>query len=130
MDTGKPDYSGPERRKRRVYITQNHEYHCKDGVCMAVRDTRTGQFVLMHDALGKRLTGAFVLRGRRGIGSVFPPENVAPGHRVYFSIDAQDEAQDQDPSAVMTSSLKSIERPPREVVAQYDRTFSGLRSLP
>ena len=117
MDTDKPEYSGPERRKRRVYVTQNHEYHCKDGVCMAVRDTRTGDFVVEHVALGKTVTGAFLLRGGRGIGAIFLPEDVAPGQRVYFSIDAH------DPSAVMTSSLKSVERPPREVVAQYDGTF-------
>jgi hypothetical protein len=125
MDTDKPEYSGPERRKRSVYVTQNHEYHCKDGVCVAVRDTRTGDFVLAHMALGKTVTGAFVLRAGRGIGSMFLPENVAPGQRVHFSIDAQ------DPSAVTTSSLKSIERPPREIVAQYDRALIGMRrSLP
>jgi hypothetical protein len=125
MDTHKPEYSGPERRKRSVYVTRNHEYHCKDGVCVAVRDARTGDFVPEHLALGKTVTGAFVLRGGRGIGSMFLPENVAPGQRVHFSIDAQ------DPSAVTTSSLKSIERPPREIVAQYDRALIGMRrSLP
>ena len=123
MDTDKPEYSGPERRKRRVYVTQNHEYHCKDGVCMAVRDTQTGNFLAKHVALGKRVSGAFMLRGRRGIRAVFLPENVAPGQRVYFSVDAQ------DPSAVITSSVKSIERPPPEIVAQYDGIFRGSPSL-
>jgi hypothetical protein len=124
MDTPKPEYSGPERRKRRVYVTQNHEYHCKDGVCVAVRNTRTGDFVEKHAALGKTLAGAFVLKGGRGIGAVSLPENVVPGQRAHFSVDAE------DPDAVMTSSLKSIERPPREVVAEYDSTLrSGCRPI-
>ena len=114
MDTDKAEYSGPERRKRRVYITQNHEYHCKDGICIAVRDTRTSHFVPRHAALGKRVRGAFVFRGGRGIVSMLLPDDVAPGQRVYFAIDVQ------DPSAVMTSSVKAIERPRRALVAEYD----------
>ena len=34
-------YSGPDRRKRRMYVTHNTEYHLHDGVCVAVRDKHT-----------------------------------------------------------------------------------------
>ena len=37
-----PDYRGTERRRHRVYMTRNTEYHFRDGVCVAVRDRRTG----------------------------------------------------------------------------------------
>jgi hypothetical protein len=116
MDTTKSEYSGPDRRRRRCYVTQNHEYHCKDGICVAVRDTRSGDFIPKHAAVGKTLTGALVLKGG-GIESISPPEDLAPGQRMHFAVDADDRRD------VLTSSLKSIERPPREVVAQYERAL-------
>ena len=113
MSTTKPDYAGPDRRRRRVYVTQNHEYHCKDGVCIAVREVQTGTFVPKHAAVGKRVTGALVFRGRT-IESIIAPEDAVPGQRIHFAVDVEDRED------VLTSSLKAILRPPREVVAQYD----------
>ncbi len=113
MNTTKPEYAGPDRRRRRVYVTQNHEYHCKDGLCIAVRDTRTGSFLPKHAAVGKRVTGALVFHGGT-IESIIPPEEAAPGQRIHFAVDVEDRRD------VLTSSLKAIERPPRDVVAQYD----------
>jgi hypothetical protein len=116
MDATKPEYSGPDRRKRRVYVTQNHEYHCKDGICLAVRDVKTGVFLPKHPAVGKTVTGALVLRGG-GIESIAPPEDAVPGQRVHFAEDVDDRRD------ILTSSLKSVERPARDVVAQYDRAL-------
>jgi hypothetical protein len=110
----KSEYSGPDRRVRRVYVTQNHEYHCKSGICIAVRDTRTGVFIPRHPAVGKTMIGAFVLTEGGGVASISRPEDAVPGQRVHFSDDLEDRAE------VTTSSLKSIDRPPRDVVAQYD----------
>ena len=109
----KPEYSGPDRRRRRVYVTQNHEYHCKDGVCVAVRDIRTGEFLPEHTALGKVATGAVVLKGA-GIESIAPPEEASPGQRMHFAVDVDDR------SDVLTSTVQSIERPPRDVVEKYE----------
>ena len=37
----KPEsFSGPDRRRHRVYVTKNTEYHFRDGFCVAVRDRR------------------------------------------------------------------------------------------
>jgi hypothetical protein len=105
-------YSGPERRTRRVYVTKNHEYHTKDGVCVAVRDTRTGEFLGRHSALGKKVTGAVVL-SESGIESISPPEAATLGQRIHFAVDVDDRRD------VLTSSVTAIERPPREVVAKY-----------
>jgi hypothetical protein len=113
MNTMKPDYAGPDRRRRRVYVTRNHEYHCKDGVCVAVREVRSGAFLPRHAAVGKKVTGALVFHGR-SIESVIPPEEAVPGQRLHFAVDVEDRRD------VLTSSLTAIERPPREVVAQYD----------
>ncbi|MGO8999684.1 MAG: hypothetical protein ACLQVI_40685 [Polyangiaceae bacterium] len=115
MDT-KPEYAGPDRRRRRVYVTRNHEYHCKDGICVAVRDAQTGEFLPKHTAVGKRATGALVFNGA-GIESVTSPEEAAPGQRMHFAVDVDDRCD------VLTSALKSVERPPREIVAKYDRAL-------
>ena len=99
-------------------MTQNHEYHCKDGICVAVRDLRTGEFVPRHGAVGKKATGAVVLRGS-GIESIVPPEDASPGQRMHFAVDVDDRTD------VLTSSVTAIERPPREVVAKYDATLAA-----
>jgi hypothetical protein len=116
MEPTKSDYSGPERRVRRVYITQNHEYHCKEDVCVAVRDIRSGEFLPRHSAVGKKVTGALVFKGS-GIESISPPADATPGQRMHFAIDVDDRTD------VLTSALKSVERPPRDIVAQYDRAL-------
>jgi hypothetical protein len=114
MDTSKSLYSGPDRRKRYVYVTQNHEYHCKDGVCVAVREPWTGALLRRHPVVGKRVTGALVLNGSGGIASISAPAEASPGQRIHFAIDAEDRGD------VLTSSLKSVGRSPRDVVAQYE----------
>jgi hypothetical protein len=113
MYATKPEYQGPDRRRRRVYVTQNHEYHCKDGICVAVRDIQTGAFVPKHAAVGKTVTGGLVFRGG-GIESLAPPDKASPGQRMHFAQGSEDR------SDVLTSTLKAVERPPREIVAQYD----------
>ena len=106
-------YSGPDRRRRRVYVTQNHEYHCKDGVCLAVRDRISGAFLKTHRAIGKRASAAVTL-ANGGISSIAMPEEARPGERMHFV------SGPEDPKDVLTSPLRSIERPARELVEQYD----------
>jgi hypothetical protein len=113
METTKPEYSGPNRRRRRVYVTENHEYHCKDGICVAVRDVKTGEFLPRSSAIGRRATGAVVFN-ETGIRSISPPEQASPGQRMHFASGVEDRGD------VLTSALRSVERPPREVVAKYD----------
>jgi hypothetical protein len=107
-------YLGPERRRRRVYVTRNHEYHCKDGVCVAVRDTRSRAFLPGHPVIGKVMTGALLLTATGGIAAIALPEDASPGQRAHFARGADDHTD------VLTSSLTSVERPPRDVAAQYD----------
>jgi hypothetical protein len=47
-----------ERRRHRVFVTRNSEYHCRDDVCVAVRDLATGEFFEYHRAIGRRRTGS------------------------------------------------------------------------
>jgi hypothetical protein len=94
-------------------VTQNHEYHCLDGTCIAVRDTRTRAFLKRHVAVGKRITAGIRMKDG-GIESISPPESAHPGERVHFA------DGDEDKHDVLTSTLKAVERPPREIVAAYE----------
>jgi hypothetical protein len=107
-------YQGPDRRRRRVYVTRNHEYHCKDGVCVAVRDVRTGAFLRKHGAIGKQASAAVRMRDG-GIEAISMPDQAQPGERMHFASGVD------DPRDVLTSPITAVDRPPKDVVAQYDR---------
>jgi len=106
-------YRGPERRRHRVFVTRNTEYHCRDGICVAVRDRRTRQFVEAHTAIGKHVSGGLKLNKNGGIESASTGADLKPGEQVCFSGDT-----DKDRS-VITSPLDHVERPPKDVVATY-----------
>jgi hypothetical protein len=102
------DYRGPERRRHRVYVTRNTEYHFRDGFCVAVRDRRTGEFLHGHLALTRRIQGGLSFRGN---GSIVP--NVGdprPGESIYFATGERD---------LLTSPLESVERPAKDLVGAY-----------
>ncbi len=101
-------FKGPERRRHRVYVTRNTEYHFRDGFCVAVRDRRTGEFLHGHLALRRRIHGGlrFYLNG-----AILPnPGEPRLGEALYFATGGRD---------LVTSPLESVERPPREIVEAY-----------
>jgi hypothetical protein len=106
-------YRGPERRHHRVFKTQNREYHCRDELCVAVRDLKTGDFVEDHAAIGKHLTGGIRFTDDGGVASYsVRGEQPHPGESLFFS----DESTDYE---VRTSGLLAVERPPKEIVESY-----------
>jgi len=36
------EFAGRDRRRHRIYVTKNTEYHFRDGFCIAVRDGGRG----------------------------------------------------------------------------------------
>jgi hypothetical protein len=105
-----PQYEGPERRRHRVYVTRNTEYHFRDGFCVAVRDRRSGEFLHGHLALQRRVQGGlrFFLNG-----AIAPnPGEPQPGESLFFSSDGRD---------LVTSPLEGVERPSKELVEAYPR---------
>jgi hypothetical protein len=103
-------YSGPERRRHRVYVTKNTEYHFRDGYCVAVRDRRTGEFLHGHLALRHRIHGGlrFFLNG-----AIVPnPGEPRPGESIYFATEGRD---------LVTSPVERVDRPAKELVASYPR---------
>jgi|HubBroStandDraft_2_1064218.scaffolds.fasta_scaffold429021_2 hypothetical protein len=108
-------YAGPERRRNRVLVTSNSEYHCRDGCCVAVRDRQTGEFLRGHKAVGKRMTGGMYNQPGRGFAGVSAPEALLEGEQLCFSSCDGDLVHD-----VITSPLVAIERPPKDVVSRYE----------
>jgi hypothetical protein len=102
------DYQGPDRRRHRVYVTRNTEYHFRDGFCIAVRDRRTGEFLHGHLALRRRVHGGLKFSHNGGISP--NPGEPREGESLYFA------SEDRD---LVTSPLESVQRPPREVVSAY-----------
>ncbi len=104
-------YRGPERRRHRVYVTRNTEYHFRDGFCVAVRDRRTGDFLHGHLALQRRVHGG--LKFFESGANAPNPGDPRPGESLYFASEGRD---------LVTSPLESVERPARELVQAYPGT--------
>lgn len=102
------EYKGSERRRHRVYMTRNTEYHFRDGFCVAVRDRRTGDFLHGHLALQRRVQGGIRFSAEGGIA----PNAGEPqaGESLYFAADGRD---------LVTSPLEGVDRPSKEVVQAY-----------
>jgi hypothetical protein len=102
------EYTGPERRRRKVYLTRNTEYHFHDEVCVAVRHLGSGQWRLAHVALQRKLSGSVSFSDQ---GDLFPharPPSV--GDALYFAADGVD---------VITSTLTDVSRPLPQTIATY-----------
>lgn len=92
-----------------LYVTHNTEYHTRDGVCIGVRDRRTGQWVAQHRALGHKMSGALhTPRSPEEFPFRREPE---PGDQVVFDNGKKHH--------VITSELERVTRPPRELVNVY-----------
>lgn len=97
-----------ERRRHRVYVTKNTEYHFRDDVCIAVRDRRNSRWLLTHAVLDRGITGSVRFRDS---GEAYPSlERPAVGDALFFGDGGPD---------VVTSAVASIDRPAKDVVANY-----------
>jgi hypothetical protein len=105
-------YAWPERRRRWVYVTQGSEYHCRDGICVAVFGRGTLGFRLRHPAIGRI---PLVSTDHEGV------------RRIIFGAGTSGSL----PLVVITSSVITIERPSREALALYepllDKSFGWAR---
>ncbi len=102
------DYAGPDRRRHRIFVTRNTEYHFRDEVCVAVRDRKTESWLPSHLALFRRLSGGvrFMKNGTA------LPSNEAPqvGEALYFAEEGRE---------LITSILCGVARPPKRLVEAY-----------
>ncbi len=103
------NYQGKDRRRHRMYVTRNTEYHFRDDVCVAVRDRKTKTWLGSHLALRRKLTGGVrVLPNGTAIPVLDPPDI---GEALYFS--------DEEGRELITSRLCSVERPAKRLVTAY-----------
>ncbi len=99
-------YTGPNRRRHSLFITQNTEYHLRDKHCVGVRDLWSGQWRTDHPAVGRRLFGAV----RPGPEGLEPLPEPTVDCLLWFENGEND---------ILTSRLSAITRPPRKVVQTY-----------
>jgi hypothetical protein len=102
------NYKGTERRRHRIYVTRNTEYHFRDGFCVAVRDRRTGEFLHGHLALSRRAEGGLKFFDQGGIAP--NPGDPVPGESIYFGSHGPE---------LVTSPLETVERPSKEIAGAY-----------
>ena len=106
--TNAPAPRANDRRKHKVFLTRNTEYHFRDALCVAVRDRRSGEWLPGHLALRRRLFGSirFFMNG-----SLLPnPGEPKIGEALFFGDGGRD---------LITSPLESVGRPPKELVSEY-----------
>jgi hypothetical protein len=94
----------PERRIRQTYLTRTAEYEVFDGVCVGVKDRRTGQTLPGHLALRARFQGGLDGRGcpvqRPGVGD---------------ALVLVDPSSTEGPRRLVTARIEAVARPPREL---------------
>ena len=102
-------FFGPDRRRHKLYVTRNTEYHVRDGHVIAVRERGRRIWVPEHRAIGMLVIGRI-----RGDSMVPKHEDPEVGDRMYLA----DEGG-RGPHNLVTSTVLAVERPAREVVAAY-----------
>jgi hypothetical protein len=101
-------YPAEERRRHRVYLTRNTEYHFRDDRCVGVRDRRTGEWLPGHLALRRVLFGSIQFFMNGGLAPHAGEPRV--GEALFFAEGGRD---------LITSPLEKVERPPKHVVQEY-----------
>jgi hypothetical protein len=113
-------YQGTDRRRHRVFVTRNTEYHFRDGVCIAVRDRASKKFQRAHIALALKLGGRVRLHPDGiPVPHLGEPE---PGDALFFN---RRNAEGHD-RQIVTSRVESVGRPPKRDVLSYP----SLRAKP
>jgi hypothetical protein len=108
MESVEKGYGGPERRRHRMFVTKNTEYHFRDEVCVAVRDRKSGRWLASHLALKRKLAGSVRFQGR---GCAVPfAKSPEVGEALFFGLGGRE---------LVTSLLCAIERPERNLVLEY-----------
>ncbi len=117
MNESNSSYGGRDRRTHRMFVTRNTEYHFRQGVCVAVRDRQSGNWLVAHLALNRPLSG----RVRFHPNGVALPDDGEPcvGEAMFFGGQGRD---------LVTSTLCEVERPPKQLVTSYPTPAAFLET--
>jgi hypothetical protein len=107
------NYEGNERRRHRLIVTRNTEYHLRDDVCVAVRDRSTKRWCEGHLAVNLKCEGGVKFHPN---GAVIPSlmQPIA-GDAIYFSYKTSGGEERQ----LVTSRIESVARTPKRDVLAY-----------
>ncbi|MBX7193464.1 MAG: hypothetical protein K1X94_15520 [Sandaracinaceae bacterium] len=103
-----------DRRIHKVFVTRNTEYHLRRGVCVAVKDRLSGEWLRAHLALSQRIHGGLRFTRAGGIHANTGVPSI--GESLFFHASGRD---------LVTSPVLSVERPEKDIVAQYPRESAG-----
>ena len=117
MSAASEKFEGPERRRHRVFVTRNTEYHLRDGVCVAVRDRTSKRWAEGHLALRLRMEGAVRVHSNGALIPIFSPPDA--GDAIFFTYRTS-EGEDRQ---LVTSRIEEVARPPKADVASYPPLF-------
>jgi hypothetical protein len=108
-------YQGTDRRRHRVYVTRNTEYHLRDGICVAVRDRKSHTFRAAHIALNLKMEGGVRVYPN---GAMIPNvETPVEGDAIFFT----QVGPEGELKQIVTSRIERVDRPVKTVVALYPR---------
>lgn len=100
--------SGNERRLNKLFVTRNTEYYLRNGLCLAVKDRRTNEWLDGHLAIGRQLSGGVRILAN---GEAIPvPAVPQVGEALYFAEGGRE---------LITSVLCSVERAPQDLVQAF-----------
>ncbi|HET9959003.1 MAG TPA: hypothetical protein VFQ61_31145 [Polyangiaceae bacterium] len=102
---------GQERRRHRVFVTRNTEYHFRDEVCVAVKDVKSGMWLQQHQALRRKVTSGVRFFAQGGAAPTSFPPNV--GESLYFG-------EEDGERELITSALCSHHRPSKSDIDMYE----------
>jgi len=117
-------YEGTDRRRHRLIVTRNTEYHLKDDVCVAVRDRATKRWAEGHMAVSLRCEGGVKFHSN---GAMIPSlTEPAPGDAIFFSYKTSGGEDRQ----LVTSKIESVLRTPKRDVLAYSTLGCAKKSRP
>jgi hypothetical protein len=115
-------FKGSERRRHRLVVTRNTEYHLRDGVVVAVRDRQSKRWCEGHLAIDLRMQGGVRFFDN---GAVIPSlEDPKPGDAMFFSYRTESGEERQ----LVTSRIEAVDRPAKRDVLAY--ATLGVRKTP
>ena len=114
-------YEGNDRRRHRLIVTRNTEYHLKDDVCVAVRDRNTKKWQVGHLAVSLRVQGGVRFFDN---GAVVPSlEAPGPGDAMFFTYKSGAGSDRQ----LVTSRIEAVARTPKKDVLTYATLGAATR---
>jgi len=113
-----------DRRRHKMFVTRNSEYHMRDDICVGVRNTREDRWMDRSRLLSARLMGAVDSFSTLSSSACTEP---AVGKFLLFVC--------ENGELIVTTRLEVIDRPPMDAVQYYlpteaDREDSSQVILP